>query len=374
MDANTLLINVSINVDSIMLLKQCKEKNAFYIDTSLEQYENFINTPINEISNYEQFKKNNLYHQNLLAMKTIGNSSKTRIISGGMNPGFINEYAKKALKEYAKLKHKQLENGDYAKLGHELGLKEIQIVEYDTQKLKIKAEPQKFVSSWSASGLQEEGRDMILLSLNKDDLKELEETAKNEGFNVIKPTEGPKNTSIRFINRRGMNMTRESVALDDNAKPFKYSGMLIPHAETITLSDFFKYNGESPTIMYIYRPCDEALKSLEYFKANDYKILNENIVVRNKDVISGYDSICALLVFENGDRFIGGTICGKKDAEKFGFKSNCTVLQVAAFMNASIKWMLQNPKEGLNNVETIPHKFIFNHAAKYMGLNVFKML
>ena len=36
---DTLIINVSVNVDSVMILKKAKECGSLYIDTSLEQYQ-----------------------------------------------------------------------------------------------------------------------------------------------------------------------------------------------------------------------------------------------------------------------------------------------------------------------------------------------
>jgi len=370
LDNKSYIINVSVNVDSIMLLEYAKQCQSFYIDTSLEQYQDFVKLPIDKITKYEQFKQNNLYHQNLQAEKLLKDSRKTRIVSGGMNPGFINEYAKKALKEYAKLKGKRLIKGNYAKLGYELGLTEIQVVEYDSQKLKIHSTPNKFVSTWSAIGFQEEASDLIMLSLNNDDIESMEQA----GYNLIKPTEGDKDTHIRFIAERGMNMTRQSIAIDDKGKPFKYTGYLIPHAEIITMSEFFQYKGNAPSIMYIYRPCDEGINGLNYFRKNNYNILKEEYVVRNKDIVSGWDSIGALLYFKNGDKYIGATICGKKNADKLEFKSGATTMQVGGFMYGAIKWALLNPNKGLNNAETIPHKFIFKHGSRYMGKSIFKLI
>ena len=368
-DKKTFIINVSVNVDSIMILKLVKKHGSFYIDTSLEQYQDFKHVPVHKITKYSQFKKNNLYHQNLMAEKLLKNSDKTRLVSGGENPGFINEYVKKCLRMYAK-KHKlELVNGDYGKLAFDCGLKEIQIVEYDSQKLKIKSTPSKFVNVWSSIGFTEEACDLVLLSFNNQDMKKMEE----QGYNLIKPSEGNKDTHIRFIAEHGMNMTRTSKTLNDKGELFEFKGMLIPHAETITMSEFFSYNGDAPTIMYIYSPCEEASKALEYVRQNDYKQLEENITVRNKDIISGWDSVCCLLKFKDGKQVIGGSILGKKDINKMKFKSGATTIQVGAFMNASIKWIIRNPNEGLLQAENIPHKFVFDNAEKYMGLSMFKM-
>jgi len=371
-DEKTFIINVSVNVSSVMLLKYATAAKAWYIDTSLEEYQDFIHVPIDTITKYSEFKQNNLYHQNLEAFKSVGKSRKTRIISGGANPALVNEFAKKALKIYATKKGFSFKDwdGNYAKLGHDMGLSEIQVVEYDTQKLKVKANKNLFVSTWSSIGFQEEAGDLVMLSLNNEDIKDLEKA----NFKLIKPTEGKSDTHIRFIAERGMNMMRESVTLDDKGKPFNYTGRLIPHAEIITMSEFFQYKGEAPSIMYVYRPCDEAMRSLEFFRENDYKELPKELVVRGDQVTSGYDSIGALLTFKNGDRFGGWTVCGIDDTRKLGILSNPTTLQVISFMLPAIKWALINKNKGLNNAETIPNAFIFKHGQKYMGKVFFKSI
>ena len=368
-DKYTFIINVSVNVDSIDILRFAKERDAYYIDTSIEQYEDHIRKDVRDINSYSDFKLNNLFHQNIEAMKALKNSKKTRVVSGGFNPGMIQEYVKKGLKIYGGYHGLYLEKGDYAKLGNKLGLKEIQIVEYDSQIFKkgIVSKKDAFVSDWSAIGFQEEASDLCMVALSNSDMAKL-------GDSVIKPEEkGFANTHVGFLPHRGMNVYRKSITVDHNGNPFEYEGMLIPHAEVVSLSEFFTYKGDCPSIMYIYRPCKSAIKGLEYFKKNNYKILAKEKVVLNEDVVDGWDSIGALLHFENGERFWSGCVLGKEDVDKMGFKSNATIIQVAGFMNAAIKWVL-SPKgvdKGLINAEDINHEFIFKHASKYMGREYF---
>jgi homospermidine synthase len=369
LDENSLLVNLSVNVDSIMLLKLCKDKGAHYIDASLEQYEPLFHADPENVERYEQFRDNNLFHQNIKAMETVGNTRKTRIISCGANPYGVNQFFKEALIRYGKTRGKRLIKGNYAKLAHELGLKEIQVVEYDSQKLKVHATPEKFINTWSSIGFQEEASDNVMFSLNNEDEKDLSE----HGLKLIKPKEkGFEDTHIRFLPSRGMNMVRDSIALDRKGNAFNYTGFCIPHAEIITLSEFLQYRGNAPTCMYVYRPSDEAIKSLGYFKDANYKNLPDFEVVRNADVIEGDDSIGALLTFENGDRYGGWTVCGQEDVKRLGIRSNATCCQVAGYMLASIKYIIKNRLKGINNAETIPHKFILKYAEPYLGKIFFK--
>ncbi|NCX04228.1 MAG: hypothetical protein EBW68_00390 [Actinobacteria bacterium] len=370
-DKDTLIINVSVDVDSVMILKKAKECGSLYIDTSLEQYDDHTAIPVNKITNYKQFEKNNLFHQNELAINLLKDDKTTRVISCGMNPFLVNQFVKKALRIVAKEKGIDIDKikGDYAKVGNLLGLNKILITEYDTQQFKVKSTPTKFVNDWSSRGLMEESLDNVMMSLSNEDKEKLIK----QGHNLIAPTEKPSH--IRFLNKRGMDMKHESTCLDFDGNPFQYEGYLIPHAETITLSDFFTYDNDAPTIFYVYRMSEEAIKGLDFIRKNDYEMLDdEHVVMGNEIEPKGWDSVGILLHFKNGERFWAGTVLSIEQTREMGFKSGPTVIQVAASLNACIKWELLNPKSGVNNAETIHHKFIFKHADKYLGNIFFKKL
>ena len=55
-DTHTFIVNVSVNVDSPMLLKFAKERGSHYIDTSLEQYDEFVHVRVEDITRYDQFR------------------------------------------------------------------------------------------------------------------------------------------------------------------------------------------------------------------------------------------------------------------------------------------------------------------------------
>jgi len=375
LNSECFVVNLSVNVDSVMLIKFCVERKAHYIDTSLEVYEDFMDVKPSEVKNYSEIMKNNLFHQNYLALKATKKDKTTRHISSGMNPGGISHFAKKALKEYARQVKgmsftKKTWFGDYAKLAHQLGLTEIQVVECDTQKLKVKSNPELFVNTWSSIGFQEEASDSVMLSLNAEAKKNIQKNYPD--LNLIQPTEEKSN--IYFLNVRGMNMKRKSITLDYEGKPFEYEGMLIPHAEIITMSSFFEYKGVSPIISYIYKPCEEAMRGLEFFKNNNYNNLKYEKVVRREDIQSGYDSIGALLHFKNGDKFGGWTVCGLEDVKKHKLLSGPTTLQVACYLLPCILYTLKFKKRGTLNAEQVPHEYIFNFANKYLGKIYFRKL
>jgi len=357
-DDKTLIIDLSVNVDTIMLLKWCKLKGSFYINTSIENYESANKKHTGELT-YNDIKENTLLHRDILAEEVMKDTTKSRFLNVGFNPGAIQAFFKRGIREYAKMKGKKIIKGNYAKLAKDLGLKEVIIAEYDSQKTNIKPTKSKFINSWSADGYMLEAADNVMLSLNDEDLKKIK-------TKVIVPDEGNA-PNIRFLPDRGMNVERDSITLDHNGKPFTYTGALIPHAEIYSLSEFLYPH--SPTIMYVYRSCDASLKSLDNLRKNDYKPLPNYYVLELDDITNdGWDSIGALMKFDNGEKMWCGSVLSVSDVKRLGFKiANPTGVQVAGFLHACINYMFKNPKEGLQESEELHHKELFKLADKYMG-------
>lgn len=371
-DDKTLIIDLSVNVDSIMMLKLAKAKGCYYVNTSIENYEEHTNANAhNNEMTYNDIKDNTLYHRELMAQDLMKGTRKTRFLNCGFNPGCIQAFVKRGLREYSKLKHIPIVNGNYAKFAHDIGLTDCYCVEYDSQKTNLKATKQCFLNTWSSTGFQEEGADNIMLSLNNETIADMT----NAGIKMVAPNEGNVK-NLRFLSERGMNVKRKCITLDHNGKPFEYEGMLIPHAEIASLSEFLQYKGNAPNIMYIYRPCDVALDSLQFFKKNDYNILPDYYVLEGGDVKPmGFDSIGAYMKFSNGDIMWCGSVVSIEDARKLGFKiSNATSIQVSGFLHACIDFIFKHPNFGLNESEDIPHKELFKVCDKYMGNIYCKML
>ena len=366
---HTLIIDLSVELDSVMVIKYSKEKGAMYINTSVENWEEFHSDKALS-KNYDDFKNNTLYHRELEVDELLKNSKVTRVVNFGMNPGGISEFTKLGLKEYGKSKGKKLIKGNYARLGYELGLKKILIVEYDSQQTDLTPKKDVFYNTWSPLGAQSEFSDYVMISLNNEDLERLKDV-------IIKPTEGDENTHIRFLPNRGMDTYDTGTTLDLDGEPFYYEGgMLIPHAEIFSMSRFFQYKDDAPTILYIYRPSDICLKSTENFRKNNYQPLNNYYGLESKDITNdGFDSIGALLVFENGDNFWSGTVQSQNQVLELGFKyAQATTVQVAGWIYATIKYMFKHPKDGFNEPETLKSNELFKTARKYMGKIFMKLI
>jgi len=368
-DENTLVIDLSIDVDSIMMLECSKDKGFYYINASIENYVDENEHRHGGDLTYEDIKNDTLFHRQLIVDKLLKGTQKTRLVNFSINPCGIQQFFKRGIREYAKIKGVEFNDGNYAKLCNKLGLERILLSEFDSQKTNLEPNKNLGLNTWGVSALCLEAADESVIVLNNNDLKYFE----NKGITLIKPNEGGiKANNIRFLTSRGMNEKMESYYLDNNGKPHKYSGYLISHAEITSLGQFLQYKKNTPTISYVYHVCDVADKTLDFVRKNNYKPLQNNYVLENKDILpKGFDSIGALMLFENGDKMWCGTVLTIEQVRELGLKiSQPTTTQAGAFVYAGIQFIINNPKYSLNEGETVPHKELFKYAEKYMG-NIF---
>lgn len=365
-DDKTLVIDLSVDVDSIMMLECSKEKGFYYINASIENYVDENEHRHGDDLTYNDIKKDTLFHRQLIVDKLLKGTKKTRLVNFSINPCGIQQFFKRGIREYAKMKGVKFNDGNYARLCNQLGLQKILLSEYDSQKTKLKPNKNLGLNTWGVDALCLEAADESVLVINNNDLKKMED----KGIKLIKPDEGGiKANNIRFLTTRGMNKKDVSYYLDSSGNPHKYSGFLISHAEITSLGQFLEYKKNTPTIMYIYRVCDVAEQTLNLCRDNNYKPLPSQYVLENKDILpKGFDSIGALMIFENGDRLWCGTVLTIEQVRKLGLKiAQPTTTQAGAFVYAGIKFIINNPNYSLNEGETVPHKELFKYIEKYLG-------
>ncbi len=363
-DSNTLVIDVSVEVDSLMIVDICIKKGSMYINTSLEQWHTGSNTTMSK--DYNKFKKDTLYYREMLMENKLKTTKSTVIIDHGCNPGILQTFALCCLDFIAFEINKKLNSKeDYANFCKDLKLVSIQVVEYDSQQTDVEVFVDLFVNTWSSLGFQAEGSDHCMIGGPGTYDKSFDK------YDLIKPTDGDKNVS--FIAEHSMNLKRKSMTVNHKGEPFEYEGMLITHGESNTLSEFLTTADKSycPSVYYVYRPSDISLECLNNLRKNKYEPLEYWYVLENKDITNkdGFDSIGALLTFEDGSKYWGGSVLSHSDVNKLGFKyaGTATTVQVSASLNSAITWALEHRTAGYNTPEYLNHKEILDNTVKYLG-------
>ena len=343
-----LCIDVSVGVDAISVIKVCDDVGCFYINTSLEGWDE--KTP--HILNTEPKE---LYHRSLHRRMTEAHRlykgpGITKVIDCGMNPGLISSLAKQAICDASgkRLRTKR----DFAEEAKRLGLKVIHVSEIDTQ-LTVRTRPKNsFYNTWSCTGFYAEGVDPVQIGCG---------SAENT-------SEGIRRDNMYILPKRGIDVKLHSHTISRSGRVVKVNGFAIPHGESNTLSKYLSLPGYRPSVYYVYQPSKVAIESIAAVKANDYRMLPHYNVLKLFQLKSGYDSVGALLYFSDGSAHYCGTILDVKDAKKMGFRySGPTVIQVAASMCSAINWMLRHPNKGLVNPEKIPHYEMIEMCRPFLG-------
>jgi len=364
-DDKTIVINVSVDVDSLLLMKQSKLHKALYIDSSIEDYEE-------DLKKQKPIEQKTLYYRGIQTEKQLSkiklHNAKSILHSHAMNPGLISSFVLYWIDWYVNNKGDSkmkslLKKNQFGMLCKMIGVDTIHISEVDTQKTKIEYKPNIFYSSWSANGIQEEARDHVQIVGSDDEYKN------KMGFHKskIKP-------HTFYMEDRGMNTTHESIIFDDKLKPMKYEGMMIPHYEPFSLSEYLSYGEYCPNIFYVYKPCEIAEKSLNKLRENNYQLL-QGYVLRGYDIDSGYDAVGATIYLNNGEAYWCGSILDINQTRQLGLIfTGPTCLQVVISMTTAIEYLLKHQKDGLITTEEIPYKYMVENCKKYLGQFVCKKL
>src|SRR5690606_10189348 len=154
------LVNLSVDVSSVALIKHCWERGAMYIDTCVEPWAGGYTDPTVPPAR----RTNYALREEALALRTdLTEKKPTAVITHGANPGLVSHFVKAAL---LSLKHDvgvQPDKPDpatreeWAGLARALNVKVIHIAERDTQVSSRPKEVGEFVNTWSVEGFVSEG-------------------------------------------------------------------------------------------------------------------------------------------------------------------------------------------------------------------------
>src|SRR5579862_1881195 len=151
------LLNVSVEVASVALIKFCWERGAMYLDTCIEPWPGGYTDPTVPAAR----RTNYALREEALALRGANERAPTAVLTHGANPGLVSHFVKQALLNLAT--DTQAGNSvptsraEWGELARRLGVKVIHIAERDTQVSSAPKEPGEFVNTWSIDGFVSEG-------------------------------------------------------------------------------------------------------------------------------------------------------------------------------------------------------------------------
>src|SRR4029077_14053676 len=151
------LLNLSVDVSSVALVKLARERGALYLDTCIEPWAGgYTNSDasVDSRSNYTM-------RLEALALRQGAKNAPTAVLTHGANPGLVSHMVKQALLNIAKDtgvdSGKPASRESWAKLAQTLWLKVMHVAERDTQVTNVPKQANEFVNTWSVDGFVSEG-------------------------------------------------------------------------------------------------------------------------------------------------------------------------------------------------------------------------
>ncbi|KTD11933.1 homospermidine synthase [Legionella gratiana] len=349
-----LVIDVSMGISSASMIQLCNEKQAFYINASIEEWgESLFEEHIPE-------KRTNYWlREKILKLKKTVN--KTAVLTHGANPGLVSHFVKQALLNLAKDNNLQLTTPknqfEWAQLASTLNIKVIHIAEHDTQVTLASKRLGEFVNTWSIKGFIEEMKQPVEIGWGSHE----------RHF----PIDGK-------IHSRGK---KSSIYIERPSGSFKirswtpsfgpYQGFLITHPETTSISSYLTLNyGNAilyrPTVLYAYCPCPDAILSIHELQGNEW-VSQKNSRLIVEEIVEGVDELGVLLMGNPRGAYWFGSTLSIGSARELVSHNNATSLQVVAGLISGIIWIMRHPNKGLMEPEELDYEEILQNALPYLG-------
>jgi homospermidine synthase len=351
------LLNLSVDVSTIALIKLAHEKGALYLDTCIEPWPGGYtdpNTPAAQRTNYA-------LRQAALSLRKSHPDGPTALITHGANPGLVSHFVKQALLNLAadagvdagNPRHRE----DWAALSHQLGVRTIHIAERDTQVANVPKKLNEFVNTWSVDGFVSEGAQPAEL-----------------GWGVHEKQLPPHGREFDFGSRCAIYMMQPGAGTRVRTwtpKAGAFHGFLITHGESISLADFLSHHdGDKvvarPTVHYAYHPCNDAVLSVHEFAGRNWR-LQEKKRILNEEIIDGIDELGVLLAGHKRNAYWYGSQLSIQEARKLAPYNSATSLQVCVAVLAGLVWTIENPQRGLVEPDDIDFRRNLEICMPYLG-------
>ena len=385
LEEGDLLIDFADGVGTKDFIEWCAYNNVMYLNTGETDWnDNWYN--IFE----ENLKKNKLRDE----LKQNSNVNKYPIVlQHGNNPGLVSHFVKAGLEYIVKKQFKNnkklntlLEENKFNELAKELDLREVHVNDNDYQEVKDSFDENKLYSTWSVDSFFFEMLSEATVNIGTEEQINYEKDCKNIDL---------KNGFLEF----------KDIAIDKVGKTYypkgNFEGFLVPHEETITIAKYLEVkNGEEiiyrPTVMFLYSPCDFAIKYLRLARVNEYLKFDITKTQNVEDqIVRGfkYPKRVEILYKEqikNGTEYVGVLLLGSKfnpvwignrikksflyKDKETSFWQTPTITPVAMSALAATCWMIKNKnKGGIYFPDDISeYKEIINFAEKYISKTIYK--
>jgi homospermidine synthase len=351
------LINVSVEVSSIALIKLCWEKGAMYLDTCIEPWPGGYTDPTvppGKRTNYTM-------REEALGLRVGNQRAPTAVLTHGANPGMVSHFMKRALLNIARDvgvdAGTPASRADWGALARKVGVKVVHIAERDTQVSDKPKLPGEFVNTWSVDGFVSEGAQPAEMGWGTHE----------RNF----PRDGKRHEAGCLAAIYLMQPGAATRVRTWTPKAGHFHGFCITHSEAISIADYYTVREGSqvayrPTVHYAYHPCDSAVMSVHELAGNNY-VQQKHQRILGAEIIGGIDELGVLLAGHKKNAYWYGSQLSIEEARKLAPYNNATSLQVCVAVLAGVVWAMENPNVGIVEPDEMDHERCLEVCMPYLG-------
>ncbi|KAL3811690.1 hypothetical protein ACHAXA_010329 [Cyclostephanos tholiformis] len=367
---NGMIVNVSVNVDSVAVMSLAQKLGVLYVDTVIEPWPGVYFG--SKLSNAE--RSNYALRENMREAGRKYRGGTTAVSGCGANPGMISWLMKEALLRLARDTGVDLSSSnpvtreDWARLAMTLGVKGVHVAERDTQVSSRPKPPGVFVNTWSVDGLLCEGYQPAELGWGTHE-RRLPRTGHRHVF-------GPGHGI--WMDRPGGDTRVRSWVPGVGPQ----LGLLITHNESLSIADYYTVREEevgttSPnggggrvvyrlTCHYAYHPCNDCILSL--YETNGSGVLPvKKHILTAEEIVSGNDDLGVLLYGHARGAMWYGSRLSIDETRRLVPYQNATGLQVTSAILAAMVWAIENPRVGFVEADEMDHVRCLQIQRPYLG-------
>lgn len=389
LDEGDMLIDFADTVGTKDICKWCAENNIMYINTGEADW------PDHWYSIFEENELKNELKENYENRDDI--NKYPIVLHHGNNPGLVSHFVKAGIEyivtsQFKKDKYLKilLKEKKFNEISKRLGIKMIHVNDIDLQEVNEKYNDDLLFSTWCTDSFWFE-----MLSEATANIGTHEKIDYKDECNFVDEEKG----FLEFKN----------IAADKRCRTYypggAYEGFLVPHEETVSIAKHLEVKEDGkvvyrPTVMFLYLPCEHAIKYFKNAKVNEYPNPNPEKPVdceneNGKTIIRGYVypenfEIVYKEKIASGTEYVGVLIMGdnfepvwvgNRIEASFLYKNKLTsywqtptITPVAMSALSAVCWMLKNKdKGGIYFPDDIPdYKYIIKMAEKYISKTIYK--
>jgi len=358
--AGDFLLNLSVDVSSVELMKLCQRLDVLYLDTVVEPWAGGYTDP----SLTPSQRSNYAMREEAIALREAARGGPTSVTAHGANPGLVSHFVKQALLDIARdtgmavTAPPATDRAAWAALAERLGVKVIHIAERDTQVGSQPKRPGEFVNTWSVDGFVGEGSQPAELGWGTHE-KALPADGHWHGFGC--------DAAIYLMRPGASTRVRTWTPLEG---PFH--GFLITHNESISMADYYTARDADgrvryrPTVHYAYHPCDDAVLSIHELAGKNWIMQPEKRLMTD-EITTGMDELGVLLMGHAKGAYWYGSRLTIAEARRLVPHNNATSLQVTAAVLAGVVWAMENPRRGVVESDEMDFTRILEICGPYLG-------